>query len=552
MSIKKFVSVAAAAAVIGGGALLLAPAAFATGGTAPAPWEPDPASLGSVNLFNAAGQPVTSGTFSGSGSSAGVVTAFSYAEASNNAGLAGAKAGLSWGFPNHAVNPPSTWFSTGSGTATAYPASGDPAPLNTATNPVASNPIANIAVIQGAGTNDPTAGYDHVLEVRLYTLGGAGGSNTGGYYWSSDIAYTYNSATQTGTWTEIASDTENITYSALVASPTSGPQGTSVSLTATETDESGTPVAGSYTFYNGTTAIASNVAVNGSGVATTTTSTLPFGTDNLSAVFTPTTAGDGGSSQSTGFATENVSGPATNTALSIPGPVYATDAQGSYPASLDATVTLAIGGTGVTAGSVAFFDGSTQIASVPAPGAAGGVYDTTYDFTTVGNHNITAVFTPTDPTVNAPSTSSVVTVNVLNKPHGACSNESAASPNCTDTQDIEAGVPTGTITITTPYNGTSCAGAAATTTLPNIGTTESIAAGSSPNQNSLTPSTPGCVNGVLNIGTLELTSDDREFSASTTFQDIAITDNLSANQNWTLSAQASNLHDGNYTPATSV
>ena len=62
-----------------------------------------------------------------------------------------------------------------------------------------------------------------------------------------------------------------------------------------------------------------------------------------------------------------------------------------------------------------------------------------------------------------------------------------------------------------------------------------------------TPSTPSCVNGVLNIGTLELTSNDSEFTANTAFQDIAITDNLSANQNWTLSAQASNLHDGNYT-----
>ena len=544
MSMKRFITAAAVAAVAGGGLLLASAPAFATNGQLPAPWEPDPTAIGSVLFFNSAGQPVTQGT--------DYTNAFAYAEASNNSGTTGTKAAISWAFPDPA-SPLTSWFVKAGFAATNYPNAAAPAPLNSASNPlfaVGSSGASNISVIKGAGVNSSTAGYNSVLQVRMTSAGGLGGSTADSDYWASDIAYN----STTGAWTEIASDSQIITHTALVASPTSGPAGTSVTLTATETVEatttggvtSSTPVAGSVQFYDGTTAIGTAQAVAGgaSNTATFTTSSLSVANHNLAAVFTPTNLT--AAQPSTGFATENVSGPSTNTALSIPGTVYATDSQGSYPASLDATVTFAIGGGGVTAGSVAFFDGSTQIASVPAPGAAGGVYDTTYNFATTGNHNITAVFTPTDPTAAAPSTSQVVTVNVLNKPHGACSNEANSTPNCTDTQSIEAGIPTGTITITTPYNGTSCTGAAATTNLPNIGTTETIAGGTTPNQNSLTPSTPGCVNGVLNIGTLGLTSDDREFSAFTTFQDIAITDNLSANQNWTLSAQASNLHDSNY------
>ena len=111
---------------------------------------------------------------------------------------------------------------------------------------------------------------------------------------------------------------------------------------------------------------------------------------------------------------------------------------------------------------------------------------------------------------------------------------------CNDIQDIEAGIPVGTITITTPYNGTSCNGP----TLPGLTTPISITQGTAPNENSLTASTPGCVNGVLNIGTLALTSNNSMFTASTTFQDISVTDQLSANQPWTVSAQSSDLTDG--------
>lgn len=330
--------------------LLAAAPAFATGGSAPAAWEPDPSSLGSITFFNSAGQPVTSGT--------SLASAFAYAEASNNTGTTGVKAAVSWAFPNHAL-PPTSWFVQAAGTATNYPASADPAPLNTATNPVASNPQANIAVISTAGTNDTTAGYNDVLQVRLVTTGGAGGSNVNTQYWSSDILYN----TTAGTWTEIASDSQNVTYTALTANPTSTPAGNAVQLTATETDESGTPVAGSYTFFNGTTTIATVPVNTTTGVATTSPTNLPVGTDNLSAVFTPTTGGDSGSTQSTGFATETITGPATTTNLVVAVPAYTGTAT-----TLTATVTDA--GGGVTAGSVSFYDNgsTTPLGTVGPPG----------------------------------------------------------------------------------------------------------------------------------------------------------------------------------------
>ena len=224
-----------------------APAAFATGGSGhlrrPGSRTRRPRVLSSS--CNAAGQPVTSGTFAGSSAAGGEVDAFKYAEASNNAGVAGAKAALSWGFPNHSVTPPSSLFSTGSGTATAYPAAARVTrrAAEHGNQPGRLQPGRQRRGHHGCGrANDATAGYNQVLQVRLYTLGGAGGSNAGGLYWTSDISYTYNAATQTGTWTEIASDFgSNVTYTALTATPASAPAGTSIALTATETDRVGAP-----------------------------------------------------------------------------------------------------------------------------------------------------------------------------------------------------------------------------------------------------------------------------------------------------------------------
>jgi hypothetical protein len=152
---------------------------------------------------------------------------------------------------------------------------------------------------------------------------------------------------------------------------------------------------------------------------------------------------------------------------------------------------------------------------------------------TVGLHLIDAEWTPSGFTTGFPGGSVLLTVTAPT----ACA-ESGSS--CTDQQSVEAGIPVGTITITTPYNGSAgCAGSQPS----GAATPVTITPGADPNINTAT-STPGCVNGVLNLGTLALNSTDSMFTANTTFQDISVTDSLSGVQLWTASAQSSDLTDG--------
>ena len=81
------------------------------------------------------------------------------------------------------------------------------------------------------------------------------------------------------------------TTTTLTASPSPASTGATVTLTATETPAT----AGSVQFEVGGTDLGSPVAVNASGVATTTTTFATAGTESLSAVFTPTSTSFSGS-----------------------------------------------------------------------------------------------------------------------------------------------------------------------------------------------------------------------------------------------------------------
>jgi Bacterial Ig-like domain (group 3)/MBG domain (YGX type) len=71
-----------------------------------------------------------------------------------------------------------------------------------------------------------------------------------------------------------------------LSAPGSAAYGASVTLTATVTSTGGTP-GGIVTFYSGSTALGTGT-LNGSGVATLTTTTLPVGTDSLTAAYAAT------------------------------------------------------------------------------------------------------------------------------------------------------------------------------------------------------------------------------------------------------------------------
>ena len=115
-------------------------------------------------------------------------------------------------------------------------------------------------------------------------------------------------------------------------------------------------------FYNGSTLLGSGT-VNASGVATLTTSSLPAGTDSLTAVY----SGNTNDATSTSPAiTANVAPDATTTTLS------ASSLTPTFGTSVVLTATITPTPTGSPLGSVNFYNGSTLLGSgtVNASGVA--------------------------------------------------------------------------------------------------------------------------------------------------------------------------------------
>ncbi len=183
------------------------------------------------------------------------------------------------------------------------------------------------------------------------------------------------------------------TLTTSVASPVA--PGTQVALTATVTPAT---AVGVVQFKDGSTNLGNPVIVS-NGTASGTTSSLAAGSHSLIAVFTPANPAAYGPSTSPAMVFVVAGAPATSTVLatSPASPV----AQGS-PVTLTATVTPA-----TAAGTVQFKDGATNLGNpvTVSNGAASGTTSTL----AVGSHPLTAVFTPTDPAVFSPSTSSPVT-----------------------------------------------------------------------------------------------------------------------------------------------
>lgn len=176
------------------------------------------------------------------------------------------------------------------------------------------------------------------------------------------------------------------TATTLTASPNPATAGQAVTLTATVKPATGSTMpTGSVQFESGGTAVGSSVAVDSSGVATTTTTFAAAGTDALSAVFTPADATAFKGSAASLSLTVNPA-PASGTiplATTVP-------AAGAFTLTIDATdtVTLAVSGSSATAattpvvvsdtrntypgwsvsGQAADFTGSGSAASTSIPG----------------------------------------------------------------------------------------------------------------------------------------------------------------------------------------
>lgn len=214
-----------------------------------------------------------------------------------------------------------------------------------------------------AATNSVTAAFNGTLLDPIGTIAEVYGLADGST--SELVVVCYSGASLTGTadpemdtFLTISADGSSYTTSSsppsatattttLTATPNPATTGQTVTLSATEVAADNTNPAGSVQFEVGGTAIGSAVAVNSSGVATTTTTFASAGVQALSAVFTPTSSTYG---SSTGTFSETVNGPTTPTTGSEPIAVTV-PATGSFTLTVaTGTVTLTPSSTGLAAG----------------------------------------------------------------------------------------------------------------------------------------------------------------------------------------------------------
>jgi parallel beta-helix repeat protein len=225
---------------------------------------------------------------------------------------------------------------------------------------------------------------------------------------------------------------------ALTVSPNPAPGQSSVNLTATETGNCNLPT-GLITFLDGST-ILGTATLNGSAVATFSTSFLFVGTHTLTATY----PGDFNFDDSTSNTiTETITGPPSNTILSVsPNPALPLQ-----PITMTATVSSAYS---IPAGTITFMTGGTTLATATV--AANGTASATISTLGAGTYPITAVYGGS--TEYAASTSNTI-VEVVNGAPTTTALTSAPNPSSfgqtvTFTATVAAPqsttTPTGTVT----------------------------------------------------------------------------------------------------------
>ena len=381
----KSVMAGAAALVISAGILVSgATAAFAAGTPG---WESDSAALGSITFYNASGAVITGGSLDDH-----PLGAFA---AASGAGRPGdSKAQLKAYTPQVGVNP-GLWSGDTLTGSTDYPNVSAPAAVKALTNPVVSGVGSDFSMNDYIGeipNTSTAAGYQDLYEIRLYTSGN--GQAQSGSYFRADIQVN----TAANTWAVVFPAAATATSTSLTASPNSpAASGSAVTLTA-KVLPAGT--AGAVDFTDGATDLGNGTYDAATGTATITTHPGD-GAHTFSASFAPADTGSftGSSATPLNFTITPSGTPTTTTLATNPTSPVTADASGNANVTLTATV-----GPGTLAGSVEFFDGSTDLGAATV---ATGVATKSVTLTANGSpHQLTATFTPTDTTFS-PSTSLV-------------------------------------------------------------------------------------------------------------------------------------------------
>lgn len=479
--------------VVAAGSLsaVFAGSAFASGNP---PWEPltNPPEAGGLLFFNSSGTQITSGTVN--------QPLAAYVVGTGTLRTGDSVATLEAYTPVDGI-PAGEWSGEQLSGSTDYPNASAPSPINTTSLPVVTESASDetIAQYEGDYPNNDTSGdgYAGIYVIRLITDAPDKPATTS--YDSADIQVTGD------TWSVVYSqDNVTSTTTSLTTSPAS-PQvsGTSVTLTATVSPSAAT---GTVQFEYGSTDIGSPVTVSG-GTASISTTSLPVGTDDLSAVFTPATlSGYGGSTGTASYTINPPPAAGTTTALTVDpssAPAYT-----SVSLTAAVTVTSTSAPISPSAGSVSFYDDGTDtsgditsdsvLLGTEALGT-GGVASLSSSTFAQGAHNIVAAFVPSDPSVYDTSSSPAVLF-------------TATAPTYTPhEQDLSVAIPPGTLTITTPY----------------------------------TPSSP------FDLGTATLNPGQGTYSASAPFgssanpaDGITITDTGIGEDTWTASASVTDFSDG--------
>ena len=262
---------------------------------------------------------------------------------------------------------------------------------------------------------------------------------------SAPVSQTVNKATTTGT---------------LKSSLNPSSQGQSVTFTVTETGEYGGTPTGNVTFYNGTAAL-TTVVLSG-GTASYSTSSLTAGTHSITAVY----AGDSNFTGNTSPKLSQVVNKATVIATTTT--LTSSKNPSTYGTSVTFTATVKpASGTGIPTGTVTFsdtFSGTTTTLGTVT--LSGGV--ATYGTGTLatGKHTIEAVYSG-DSAYKTSNKTLTQTVNGLATTTTLTSskNPSTSGTNVTFTATVKptsgSGTPTGSVTFSDTYSGT-------TTTLATV------------------------------------------------------------------------------------
>jgi hypothetical protein len=191
------------------------------------------------------------------------------------------------------------------------------------------------------------------------------------------------------------------TATTLLAAPNPAIAGQSVTLTATVVPAPTGSPAGTVSFYHATTLLGAT-AVNSSGVAVFTTSSLPTGALIMTAMYSGNAAFGGSTSSALTVTVAAATAVTTSTALTVsPDPAF-----DNQPTTLTATVSPAP--TGSPAGTVSFYSGTTLLGTGTLN--ASGVATFTSSSLVVGSDSITAVYAGNSGF--AASTSSAVSLTV--------------------------------------------------------------------------------------------------------------------------------------------